>query len=450
MKNLLKALAFVCFASAAAQAQQPAMQFFRPYDQHGLNIFETTKADSTPFTGLHVRVGGAFAQNYQMLNHENYVTDRDGKFIIPASGKLTKIDSTNRLQKLTGGFNLAQANMFLDAQLDDGIRANVTIYLSAKHHNEAWVKNGYLQMDKLPFLNVEALNEAMKYLTIKVGCLEVDYGDAHWRRVDGGNEMYNPFVENYIMDEFATEIGGELYYHHPSGFFAMIGATSGMLNPTVVASNKIDSVTREPNEYNPAFHGKLGFDSQINPDLRIRLTGSFYNESSTSSSTLFGGDRTGSNYFFVLENTAATTTGNAFSGRINPGFSDEVSTFMINPFVKFMGFELFGTYEAAQGRSIAEKDKRKATQLAVDALYRFGNTEQFWIGGRYNSLTARLAGYTADIKANRIAASAGWFMTPNVMMKLEYVTQEYKDFAVTDIRNGGKFDGLVIQAAIGF
>ena len=450
MKNLIKALAFVCFASAAAQAQQPAMQFFRPYDQYGARMFETTKADTTPFTGLHVRVGGAFAQDYQFLNHENYVTDNNGNFIIPAGGKLSKADSTNRLQHLTSGFNLAMANMFLDAQLDDGVRANVTVYLSAKHHNEAWVKNGYLQMDKIPVLNWEPLNDAMKYLTIKVGCLEVDYGDQHWRRVDGGNEMYNPFVENYIMDEFATEIGGEVYYHHPSGFFAMIGATSGMLNPTVVASNAIDSVTKQPNAYNPAFHGKIGYDNQITPDIRVRLTGSFYNESSTSSSTLFGGDRTGSHYFFVIENTAATTTGNAFSGRINPGFSDEVSTFMINPFIKVGGLEFFGTYEAASGRSIKETATRNATQLAADLLYRFGNTEQFWVGGRYNSLKARLVGYTADISADRIAASAGWFMTPNILMKLEYVQQTYKDFAATDIRNGAKFNGVVVEAAIGF
>ena len=109
--------------------------------------------------------------------------------------------------------------------------------------------------------------------------------------------------------------------------------------PTVIASNAIDSVTKSPNAYNPAFHGKLGYDKQINDDLRLRLTASYYNESSTSSSTLFGGDRTGSHYFFVLENTAATTTGNAFSGRFNPGFTDEVSTMMINPFVKFGGLK---------------------------------------------------------------------------------------------------------------
>jgi hypothetical protein len=230
----------------------------------------------------------------------------------------------------------------------------------------------------------------------------------------------------------------------------MLGATDGMLNPTVVASNKIDSVTKSPNAYNPAFHAKLGYDKQLNSDLRLRLTGSFYQESSTSSSTLFGGDRTGSHYFLVLENTEAVTTSNAFSGRFNPSFSEAVTTFMINPFVKFNGLEFFGTYEAASGRTIAETSTRKATQLAADLLYRFGATENFWIGARYNSVKATLPGSLIDVTMNRIVGSLGWFLTPNVMMKAEYVTQEYKDFPTTDIRNGGKFSGVMLEAALGF
>jgi hypothetical protein len=446
--------------AGTSHAQQSTMQFFRPTDKAGINIFETSKRDTVPYTGLHVRIGGAFAQDYQSLTHEN------ASGFLPTNLKATpKPDSSNfnALQPLTGGFNLAQANMSLDAQLEDGIRANLTVYLSSRHHTEAWVKNGYLQVDKLSFLHSDVLDEIMKSLTFKVGALEVDYGDQHYRRTDGGNSMYNPFVENYIMDEFATEIGGELYFHPENlGLLAMVGVTSGMLNPTVVASNKIDSITKNPNSYNPAFHAKLGYDNQFSEDLRVRLTGSIYKESSTSSSTLFGGDRTGSRYFFAMENTVATTSAQFSSGRFNPGFSDEVTTFMINPFVKFMGFELFGTFESAEGRGITETTKRKATQVAADVLYRFGPTENFWVGARYNDLKATMLvskdpkdskspiDGTQDININRITASAGWFLTPNVMMKLEYVTQAYKDFVPKDIRSGGKFSGVVVEAALGF
>ena len=46
---------------------------------------------------------------------------------------------------------------------------------------------------------------------VRVGHMEINYGDAHFRRSDNGNAIYNPFVGNYIMDAFTTEIGGEVY-----------------------------------------------------------------------------------------------------------------------------------------------------------------------------------------------------------------------------------------------
>jgi hypothetical protein len=41
-------------------------------------------------------------------------------------------------------------------------------------------------------------------------------------------------------------------------------------------------------------------------------------------------------------------------------------------------------------------------------------------------------------------------VTPNVLTKIEFVNQSYKDFPLTDIRNGGKFKGFMIEGAVGF
>jgi hypothetical protein len=252
------------------------------------------------------------------------------------------------------------------------------------------------------------------------------------------------------VDAFATEIGGEIYYHSKGGFFAMGGITDGQLNPTVIAASKIDSSTGKVNYYAPAFHGKLSYDKQLNANFRFRITGSFYTEKSTSSNTLFFGDRTGSHYFLVMENTAASTTTNAWSGRYNPAFSEQVNTFVINPFIKFKGVEFFGTYELAQGRTINETSLRHATQYAADLIYRFPAKENFWIGARYNSATATLPGSSNDITINRIAGSIGWFVTKNIMLKVEYVNQQYMNFSSTNILSGGKFDGMLVEAAVGF
>lgn len=42
--------------------------------------------------------------------------------------------------------------------------------------------------------------------------MENNYGDAHFRRSDNAQAIYNPFVGNLIMDAFTTEVGAELYY----------------------------------------------------------------------------------------------------------------------------------------------------------------------------------------------------------------------------------------------
>jgi len=445
----IKLIILLCIIGGAAKAQE-TMQFYRPFTESGVNVFETSKIDTVPFTGLKVKVGGNFEMEFQGLRNFNTATP------------LTKTGFTgnvNSLETLTNGFDLPMANLNVDAQLADGIRMNITVYLATRHHEDTWVKGGYIQFDKLLFLHSDLVNELMKSFTIKIGQNDIDYGDQHYRRSDGGNTMYNPFIENYIMDEFATEIGMEVYYHNKSGLFLMGGISNGELDPTVVQSTKIDSATGQLNKFDPAFHGKLGFDKQINKDFRFRLTGSFYTVNSDNSNTLFGGDRTGSHYFDVMENHAianGTTLSDendysAFSGRLNPGFSEELHTYMGNLFLKYDGLEFFGTVEDAHGRAITETTNRKANQYAADLIYRFPQgRENFWVGLRYNTVTALLQGYTSNITVNREAGSLGWFITKNIMAKAEYVNQSYEGYPSNNILNGGNFHGAVLEASLGF
>jgi hypothetical protein len=74
------------------------------------------------------------------------------------------------------------------------------------------------------------------------------------------------------------------------------------------------------------------------------------------------------------------------------------------------------------------------------------------VGGRYNVVNSELlvGSSLQDVSIDRTAFAAGWFVTRNVLMKAEYVIQNYKDFPNTDFRNGGKFKGYVIEAVVGF
>ncbi|MCH7408354.1 hypothetical protein MM239_03015 [Belliella sp. DSM 111904] len=410
---------FATVAFTMAQGLQRDMQYWRTYDQRGVNVFETGKADTVSFDGVRVRVGGHFAQQYQNLSHSNAV-------------------GSPELIEIGGGTNLATANLNIDVALVDGVRLNLITYLSSRHHPETWVKGGFLQVDKLGFLGIGNTDWFDKYFTVKVGHMEINYGDAHFRRSDNGNAIYNPFVGNYIMDAFTTEVGGEVYYQN-SGFLAMVGVTGGEIQ---------GGITR-PDDRKLNFLGKLGYDKYVTDDIRVRLTGSVYSTAGSARNTLYAGDRAGSRYYLVMDPVGATTAANFTSGRFNPGQTDNITAMVLNPFVKIKGLELFGNFEQSKGKAANEQSDRTWNQLGADAVYRIGQKEQVYLAARYNKVSGELTG-GADVSIDRVQIGGGWFVTKNILAKVEYVSQQYNDFAAGDIRNGGKFNGLMIEGVIGF
>jgi hypothetical protein len=430
MKKYLAAVSAVVVTSFSAIAQGPQrdVQFWRPYDQRGINVFETGKADTVAFDGLKVRIGGHFTQQYQNISHSNTALP-----VLNANDV-----NINQLMEIGGGTNLATANLNIDVELVDGVRMNLITYLSSRHHPQSWVKGGYMQVDKLSFLNVGETDWFDKYLTLRVGHMQINYGDAQFRRTDNGNAMYNPFIGNYIMDAFTTEVGGELFFQN-NGVIAMVAVTGG----------EIQGGVTNPALRKPSFIGKVGYDKYLTDDLRVRLTGSVYTTSGSSRNTLYGGDRAGSRYYLVMENTLATTAANFTSGRLNPGQTDNITAMVLNPFIKYRGLEFFGNFEQTKGSTRMETEDRTWNQLGADFVYRFGAAEKYYLAGRYNTVNGTLAG-GPDVSIDRIQAGGGWFVTRNILAKLEYVNQNYNDFAPTDIRNGGRFNGLMIEAVIGF
>jgi hypothetical protein len=268
----------------------------------------------------------------------------------------------------------------------------------------------------------------------------VNYGDFHFRRTDNGQALYNPFVGNAIMDAFTTEIGTEAVVQR-NGFLGVLALTNG----------EIRGNTARPADRSPAVMAKVGFDRQLNDDLRVRLTGSYRAQESAVSNTLYSGDRAGSRYYNVLENFRASESSNFTSGRINPGFSDKINAMMINPFVKFRGLEFFGMYETATGRSAPNTNpERDVTQYMAEAIYRFLPGEKMFVGGRWNALEGDIGGANNAITVTRTNFGGGWFITPSLLLKAEYVDQTYRGFAATDIRNGGRFKGFVFEAVTAF
>jgi len=471
MKNFITAslmiAAFCLSGNIIAQSKSfGQIQNLIPRDQTGINQFDVKK-DSVEFKGLSIDLGAAFALQFQALN----------SFNDQANLPVTVVGY--RLNNLGNNINLPTANMTIGAQLFDGVRVNLDLYLAARHHNETWVKGGYFQIDKLDFIQKDFLAGVMKYTTIKIGQMENNYGDAHFRRSDNGAALVNPFIESNIMDSFTTEPGIEIYYNR-GGLVSMFGVTNSKLNQNVGEFAVKPATVTAPDQnttVSPTFLAKLGFDKQLNQDLRVRLTGSLYHCANTSGN-LYSSDRAGSRYYYVMSHqtyTVGTKTvynnmtlnadgtssdalaANPTTGRFNPNFKNWSTNIMVNPFVKFKGLEIFGTLEFASGGDTAGNDaKRTANQYTGDVVYRFGDNEKFYVGGRYGTVSGKLANADAKkVSIDRVEASLGWFMTKNIVSKLAYVNQNYNDYSqftgtTPNDLYGGNFKGLMFEAAITF
>ena len=129
------------------------IQHLRPQNQRGINMFESTKGPGVEFKGFRVDFVAAFAAQFQSLRHEN-------------------------------------------AAAPNGVNGV----------NESWVKDGFIQINKSP-IPLPPLETLMKYATLTIGHFEIKYGDAHFRRTDERNAMYNPFVGNLIVDASMPEVG---------------------------------------------------------------------------------------------------------------------------------------------------------------------------------------------------------------------------------------------------
>jgi len=388
--------------------------------------FEESVSSGKDIDKPEVSVGADFALQFQALEHH--------------------ADST--LIPLGKGINLPTANLNLNAILADGIQVNLTAYLSSRHHVETWVKGGYLLIDKLPFINSPFIDKAMNYLTFKVGVMELNYGDAHFRRSDNGSVLNNKFVGNYIMDAFTTAPALEILFRN-KGILLMGGVSSGTLKPALVGYNATSHVYTPYNVAEElAFYWKAGYDKVINDNLRLRASLSGYHTNNNHFGSLYNGDRTGSRYYLVmnLANNSADDVDpskNHTSGNWGPGFTDRNNSLMGNLFVTYRFVEVFGTYELAKGTSPYGGAEFTFTQYAIETLMHFGKEDQFFGGARYNYIKNM-----SDSSVDRIQAGIGWSITPNILIKMEYVSQGYSNF----VSYGGKagFNGIMFESGISF
>jgi len=256
------------------------------------------------------------------------------------------------------------------------------------------------------------------------------------------------FVGNYVMDAFTTAPAFETLFRN-KGILLMGAVTTGTLNPSLVGYSSF-SRTYTPYYIGKelAFYWKAGYDKEINDGLRVRATLSGYHASNNHFGSLYLGDRTGSRYYLVMNRVTNSAddvdpSENHLSGNWGPGFTDRDNSFMINLFTKYQGLELFATLERAKGTSAFGGAGFTFKQYAFEGLYRFGKDENFFGGARYNYVNN-----DDNNSVARVQIGGGWFLTPYILLKAEYVDQNYNNFSLYGGNAG--FNGLMIESTISF
>jgi hypothetical protein len=389
--------------------------------QTDLKSFKLPGKDS-----ISVRISGDFALQFQALNHSN----EPDTF------------PDNQLNELAPGFNNATGNLGFTVQLYDGISSFIDIYLSSEHHTEMWMREGYIKIDKLKMFNSKTIDNIMRHLAIKAGQMEINYGDQQLRRSDNGDVQKNPLVGNYLIDANTTEIASEIYFDY-NDFMLMGGLSGGTTKGDILKGHGY------------ALYGKLAYDKHLLKDLRFRLAGSVYtvdhsdNPAGFGAGTinyLFSGNRSGSRYKGLFN---ASTD----AGQIKPAAGQKVFAFQINPFVKIGGLEIFGLFEQISDKDINGSEtgnpEEAWTHYGADLVYRIGESGKFYVAARYNS-AIQTKGTEKDASVNRLQGGAGYFLTSGILLKAEYVNQNYKDFSTQSIYHEGNFKGFVLEASVSF
>ncbi|WP_022834316.1 hypothetical protein [Salisaeta longa] len=398
----------------------------------------------------------------ERLNTPSYDEGERLKIGVQAVGVmqlLSQSNDGNTLPDIEGGFQSAAGNLTLDARITDGIDVYAELYLSSPNHQgDVYDREGYLYIDYLPEL-FGPVNGLFKYVDLKAGHMELNFGDEHYYRSDVAQVMDNPLIGNYIVDPNTIGVGVELY-----GFAgpvtAMIGYNSGATTGDFTDGHR------------NAWLGKVALGRLEGP---YRLSGSFYrvNQSRNgpgyplggSSSNLFAGNFSGSRY-------AAIWDGSATAGQLTLGGGQDVTAYQIDGrATPAEGFTLSGVYgwfqdDDTNGFFVNPGAGRTGDDgNPTDEWMYYGVTAQYYVAkplyvaARYNAAAAQTLGdASAEGTVQRVQAGFGlWVVPKQLLFKVEYVNQWASDFAPNaarlrslDLATDPTFYGVVAEIAVNF
>ena len=381
-----------------------------------LSVFAQTKPSD-------LRVGFHSAGAVQFLHHSN-------------------TNTTTWLPTISRGFQSAVGNLTFDLDLADGINVYFDLYLSSSHHEgTVYDREGYVYVDHLPDeSDLKFMNGLFKYLDIKAGHMEVDFGNNQLVRSDNADVQRNPLIGNYIIDPNTVTPAVEFIVKPKPPVYGVFGISNG----TVTGDFK--------NGRGTALYGKVGVDKDETMKLAFSLWNVDHSKNPTgypnngSFSELFSGNRSGERYYGVVG-------GGGNAGQVTPGKGQKETAWQADGSYSADNLNLSALYgwvrDSDTNGSASGTPKDQWQYYGVEAKYNL--LKSVYIAGRYNAaLAGMLSDMSSDGKVQRMQVGFGVWVVPGFLFKGEYVSQTAKKFTVTDLKYNPKFSGVLFEMSISY
>lgn len=77
--------------------------------------------------------------------------------------------------------------------------------------------------------------------------------------------------------------------------------------------------------------------------------------------------------------------------------------------------------------------------------------EKFYVAARYNTISGKqLESATDNLEISRLNFAGGWYLSKNILTKVEYLKQSYDGKGWTGRFAGAEFSGVMVEAVISF
>jgi hypothetical protein len=342
---------------------------------------------------------------------------------------------------LDPGFQDPFGNLNFLASIPDKLDVYFDTYIASRpHSNTMYGHEGYILFKQLPApLNTGLFADGFNYVNVKLGAFDIDFGDDNYRRSNNARVQRNPLIANPLIDPNVEEIGGEIYSIKGPVYW-LFGLASG--------------TTTEHFDYGsqPSFHGKLwGYPL---PDLRTSISAYHVDLSgSADTSYLYTNGRSGGTL-------AAVFGGGDNPGQILPAAGKDVTAVQGDVTWNHWPFEIYSNVGWVQDSDIngpaAGTPAERWIYGTFEPVYHI--TPALYVAGRYSIAKATsVNGVPTNGWVDRAEVGGGYWVTNNLLGKVEYVYEKYNDFGTADgvvsgvdADRGPFFNGVVMEVSFSF